>query len=296
MKSRRIDGVIAYSSILVIVLVLVYLLIRPLIYLLGLCSALDAQCKYITTLFYNPVVYWLLVAGLVFSLGRYVIGRLKRSRYLKTFSAYKYDDVRLSKIIDGLDYEFKVFVSEKKQPVAFYSGIFRKALYLSKGAIIYLDESELEALVLHEVAHMFNNDALHLSIARLLSDLFFYLPGIRMIYNRWEAQKEYFADGLAAKEVGGSGFVINALLKVSHLRLSTSRSVASFSSGKTDVLKRIKKLQGKKVRHNLSRAVLVITMLVILFVGISARVSSTSIDESGCPMHLPVEVNHVCTS
>lgn len=283
-----------YAYISLLILVMLYMLSKPLIILFNLCSSFGTYCKYFTGFFYNSVIYWLLAVGLGYAFIKYAVSEYSKYRYLRAFSAYRFDNTKLNKIISGYRKKINIFVSDEAKPIAFTAGIYKQSLYLSKGTIDNLDEEKLKALVGHEIAHIINNDVFHLLIARLASDVFFYLPGLRAIYNRLETEKEYCADDFAVKEVGNRNFLIDALLKVSQLKIEENQSIAYFAGGKTNVLKRIKKLQGEEVRHNFSRPALIITVVMAIFVSTLALNASANIVDNGCPMHRPVKANHFC--
>lgn len=284
------DKIILYMFVALIGAVVIFFLAKPIIIYLGLCTTLVKYCKILSGLFFNSFIYLMLYAGIIFALLRLVLGNVKKYRYINMFTPYTFDNDKLNKIISGFNRKIKIYVIKNKQPVAFSAGILKKnqALYLSKGTIKNLDEPKLNAIIQHEIAHIINNDILHLTIVQFASDMFFYMPFLKAIYYRLKTKKEYFADSYAALKSGDKNFVIDALLRFSQLKLTHSSAIA-FADNNTDVLKRIKRLEGKNIHNKPNKSLLIITIVSALIVVVfTINAGATIASNINCPMHQPV--------
>jgi len=286
MKSKLKDNLLKITLISIIFLVLVYLFARPIIVLLNLCGYFESYCRFFLSVLYNYIIYWLLLCGFAYATAKISIGFIRRRRYLNEFLLYKGSNAKLDKILAYCKEEFKIFFTPTRKQVAFSTGLRKKAIYLSLGTIEQLSDHELEALVYHELSHLLNNDIYILSLMMYICDLFFYLPVIKFFFNNLESKKEYFADNFAATKLGNKESVINALLRVSKLKLEENYLPAAFSNGKTDVINRIKRLQGKEIRRHLSKPAIAITLTVMMTFSI-LTVNAKAATDSGrfCRAH-----------
>jgi Zn-dependent protease with chaperone function len=117
------------------------------------------------------------------------------------------------------NYNIAVGLIVSSYPVSFVWGYFRSKLIVSTGLLNSLTESELAALLEHEVAHHLRRDnfsKLLLTISRYASPLFF-LNGI--LYNWWSEQVELLCDEVAAQRTNAPIDIAEALVKLKKLTL-----------------------------------------------------------------------------
>lgn len=281
-------------NVSLIVTALLYVVARPLITLLDLCRYLGGYCEIATRVLYNDFALGLLIAGLAFASWRLIAGYANKSRYLSVFHPYENGIGKLNSVLAALDNRYKVFLADDEEPIAFSSGIFNKSIYISTGIVNNLADGELAALLNHETAHLNNNDLFNLSLARFLSDLFFFVPGIVVLYGWMEAQAEYRADFEAAK-LAGAKTVVSAILKIAHYKINRTYVVASFADGRTDALNRINKLEGRPVSYRISARILSLTMAALIVLSVLTATASATIKIGPvCRMHnTGVTVSHL---
>lgn len=99
-------------------------------------------------------------------------------------------------------------------PLAWTSGWRRPWLVLSTWMQEHLDRQELEAVMMHELAHVARQDTRVLWIGRVLRDAFWYLPTSRMAYRQLEQDKELACDDLAVGVTRRPLALASALTKV----------------------------------------------------------------------------------
>ena len=105
-----------------------------------------------------------------------------------------------------------VLLVADERPQAFCAGWIRPRVYVSTGALIALDDDELQAVLAHEVHHQRRRDPLRLLMARAVSDAFFFLPALRRLSQRYAALAELAADDAAVAAVGDRSVLASALL------------------------------------------------------------------------------------
>ncbi len=100
------------------------------------------------------------------------------------------------------------------RPFALIYGIRRPTTLLSTWMLEQLDESELEAVLTHELVHVSRNDYLVNWIAIVLRDAFFYLPTSRIAYRQLRCEKELACDDVVVQTTRQPLALASALMKV----------------------------------------------------------------------------------
>lgn len=85
-------------------------------------------------------------------------------------------------------------VFEAPVATAFTAGLIRPRVFVSTAALDLLTTDEIEAVLLHERAHMQHSDPLRMTLARLIASLLFFLPLADELRCRFETAKELEAD------------------------------------------------------------------------------------------------------
>jgi Zn-dependent protease with chaperone function len=89
-----------------------------------------------------------------------------------------------------------VQLSRHNRPLALVYGIHHPIIVLSTWMVEQLDTREFEAVLLHELMHIWRYDYLVNWIATVLRDAFFYLPASQKAYQRLRIEKEIACDDL----------------------------------------------------------------------------------------------------
>ncbi|MEM7029093.1 MAG: M56 family metallopeptidase [Chloroflexota bacterium] len=97
---------------------------------------------------------------------------------------------------------------------AFSLGIRHPKIWLSTGLINLLDDDELMAVLHHEAHHCQQFDPLRLLIARLTSDIFFFIPRINSLVDHHHLAQEMAADAAAVESLGDNLPLASALHKL----------------------------------------------------------------------------------
>ncbi len=97
----------------------------------------------------------------------------------------------------GLD-TTRVRVVEELPNPAFTVGFWRPHVYVAASLPVVLDDSQLEAVLAHEHAHVVRRDPLRLSVLRFLACILFYIPALRRLADDLTDEAEIDADDAAA--------------------------------------------------------------------------------------------------
>ncbi len=135
-------------------------------------------------------------------------------------------------------------------PLAWTSGWRQTWLVLSTWMKEHLDRQELEAVIMHELAHVARQDTFVLWIGRMLRDAFWYLPTSRVAYRQLEQEKELACDDLAVGVTHRPLALASALTKV-WLQAAEGAATPSFEFAhhlegtRPHIVERIERLMAK---------------------------------------------------
>ena len=100
-----------------------------------------------------------------------------------------------------------------ERPYALTHGLLRPRIVVSNGLTALLTPTELNAVLVHEHAHVRSRDPLKATLARILAGRYFFLPLLRQLTGRYDDGRELAADRHAVAACGVRP-VAGALLKV----------------------------------------------------------------------------------
>ncbi len=183
--------------------------------------ALGHACFAVTSSFWDdPVGNILALTPLAMALGALLWGsiRLLLMHWVLPRTGGRLDDdlqalvVTCARRLDMLPPAVRLCVAA--YPLAWTSGWRQPWLVLSTWMKEHLDRQELEAVIMHELAHVARQDTRVLWIGRVLRDAFWYLPTSRVAYRQLEQDKEPACDDLAVGVTHRPLALASALTKV----------------------------------------------------------------------------------
>lgn len=104
---------------------------------------------------------------------------------------------------------------ERAEPTAYTSGYVWPAVTLSTGLLTLLDDFELEALLLHEAAHIRRRDPLRMLIVTCIASAFVVAPLVRQAAKSFRTAREIDADSWVVRRMGSPSALASALLVAS---------------------------------------------------------------------------------
>jgi beta-lactamase regulating signal transducer with metallopeptidase domain len=141
-------------------------------------------------------------------------------------------------------------------------GWLRPIVLLPPATALGLTRQQLEALLVHELAHVRRHDYLVNVFQMILESLFFYHPAIWWASNQIRAERELCCDDIAVASCGDSITYARALTSVARLRL-TAQSVA-VGAGSGPLPHRIRRLLNPAPDKRTSRGPAEVTTLIVL--------------------------------
>ena len=120
------------------------------------------------------------------------------------------------------------------------AGYFRPLILIPVGLLTGIPADQLEALILHELAHIRRNDFLANLAQVFVETMFFYHPCIWWLTGRIRMERELSCDDMVIQSGGCATSYSRALLAVEEMR--ESGLILSLGAGEGDLLRRIKRL------------------------------------------------------
>ena len=121
-------------------------------------------------------------------------------------------------------------------------GYLKPVILFPLGAVNQLTQQEVEAVLAHELAHIYRNDYLLNIIQSFIEIIFYYHPAVWWISANIRTERENCCDDIAVKICGSSITYVKALVTLEEIQ-PTPNLAMSFSSGsKNQLLNRVKRI------------------------------------------------------
>lgn len=225
---------------------------------------------YKTTLYYTlknylPYLSVLYAIGLIINLGRLGLAWNKIRVIKQSLLAAR----QLQQLVDGFSKQLNI---QKYVQVSFSRlidvpcviGYFKPILLLPITLTTQLSAVEVEAIFLHELSHIKNNDYLLNLVQQLITVLLFFNPFAQLINNAISRERENRCDDMVVRLTGKPLTYANALLKLEESRLVDLKLALAAIGTKYQLFSRIERItKTKKPIGNIRHLVLA----VVLFTG-----------------------------
>lgn len=151
-------------------------------------------------------------------------------------------------------------------------GHFKPVILLPVGLLTHLPADQIEALVLHELAHIKRNDYLVNSVQCFVRLLYFFNPAVLWISSKIDVERENACDDIAVEHCGSPKLYARSLTNISELELKLASVLAANKHG-YQILPRVKRLFGTS--HRLSTGMeKLVSAVCVLFMMLTMNVSA----------------------
>lgn len=121
-------------------------------------------------------------------------------------------------------------------------GFFKPLILVPVGLLNNLPAEQVEAILLHELAHIRRSDYLVNFIQCLLENIFFFNPGLLWVSNLIRQERENCCDDLAIAAMKNKTLYVNALVAFQEYKLHGARYALAFAGQKAPLLDRVKRI------------------------------------------------------
>ncbi|MDB5120859.1 MAG: hypothetical protein JWN56_2077 [Sphingobacteriales bacterium] len=209
--------------------------------------------------------------------GLHKINRLKHDVGLKLLPEWQNKVKSLSNKF-GLSTEVRLLFSEKLI-VPFTVGFVKPIIFFPIGMLNQLSMEQVEAILLHELAHIKRNDYLINIIQKLIETVLFFNPVVWLFARDLKNEREYCCDDLVLSYTTNPGLYAKALLLIEENRTDYNQlAMAADGAGKHSLFNRIKRLNVMKtVNSNPKHKLLAIVALIAVSMSLAWAVPTDSL-------------------
>lgn len=217
-----------------------------------------------------PVILWLwfliFVARSVRMMGGLVY--VSRARYRNIYSPGDEWKHKLILLCEQLQLKKAVTLFESgyvKMPLVL--GHFKPVILIPAGLLTGLPASQIEAVLLHELAHIRRNDYFVNLLQNMTEAIFFFNPGLLWISSLLRDEREHCCDDIALAQTKNKRAFIEALISFKEHALHGSNYAVAFPGKKDHLLQRVSRILYNK-NNALSGAEKVFFLAGIVILGV----------------------------
>lgn len=216
---------------------------------------------------YLPYISLLYVSGLLFNSFRLLLARKKMNEIKQSISLDVTLQLKLNQFAGKLNITKKIIVGLHQMiDVPCMVGFFKPVILLPFSLATYLSPAEIEAILLHELAHIKRNDYLVNAAQQVISLLLFFNPCTQLINRIINEERENCCDDLVVKATADPIIYAKALLKLEQNRQNDWKQALAATGKKYHLLNRIERIMKTKKQTTSMRPAL--TAMLILTAGI----------------------------
>ena len=189
------------------------------------------------------VSMWLLILSLKSIKMGLNVWQVYRMRWYKTYQASLFWRNRLEALAAQIKVNRQVMLLESalvSGPATL--GFLKPLILVPVGLLNNLPTDQVEAILLHELAHIRRSDYLVNFVQCLLENLFFFNPGLLWVSNLIRQERENCCDDLAIVAMKNKTLYINALVAFQEYKLHGARYALAFAGQKAPLLDRVKRI------------------------------------------------------
>ncbi len=174
--------------------------------------------------------------------------------------------------------KFVALAESKLVKVPLVIGHLKPLILFPIGMINQLSPQEVEAILAHELAHIYRNDYLVNIIQSIIETLFYYHPAVWWLSWQIQTEREHCCDDIAIKLNGDSLSYAKALLRLQELAHELAPSFAMpFAGRKNQLLGRIQRvLNHPQKKSNFMEKLIATSLLTLLVLFFSLNANSTT--------------------
>jgi len=217
---------------------------------------------------YLPYITLLYAAGLLFNAGRLIIARNRIGVIKRAISIDPGIQQQVTKFTALLGISRKVKAGFCKfVDVPCMAGYFKPVILLPFTLATYLSTAEVEAILLHELAHIKRNDYVVNIIQQVITMLLFFNPFTLLINRIINKERENSCDDLVVETVNNPIIYARALLKLEENRTSSWQLALAATGKKYNLLHRVERIMNAKKPTTGVRPALLAMLILTVCIG-----------------------------
>lgn len=197
---------------------------------------------------------------------------VQRIKHYKTHAPAQYWGERMLFLANklGIKKTIRLLQSEiVKSPVV--TGFFKPVILFPFGIMSQLPANQVEAVLLHELAHIVRKDYFVNMLQHVAEIFFFFNPGLLWVSSLIRDERENCCDDMAISETKRKQDFVRALVSFQEYNLSGSKLVLAFPGKKNHLLNRAKRIltDHNKTLNNMEKITLASGIAIICLITIA---------------------------
>ncbi|MES2005207.1 MAG: M56 family metallopeptidase [Bacteroidota bacterium] len=207
---------------------------------------------------------------------------IQRLKQYRTNAAPKEWKERFAELMDILGMRKQVELLESgivKVPVVI--GVLKPVILLPLGLLSQLPSDEIEAILLHELAHIQRRDYGMNLLQSFAETIFFFNPALLWLSSMMREERENCCDDMAIAVTNNKTKFINALIAFQEYHFSNNAYAVGFPGKKNQLLNRVKRIvhNRNKTLNAAEKSVLSFGMAILVLFSFAAARKITPIDK-----------------
>jgi bla regulator protein blaR1 len=147
-------------------------------------------------------------------------------------------------------------------------GFLKPVILFPLGLISQLSVEEVEAVLLHELAHIMRMDYCSNLVQSLVEVIYFFNPGLRWVSSLIRREREICCDDIAIKTIQNKDQYIYALVAFQEYHISNSSLSIAFPGHRQELLNRINRIISNKNKslNNMEKIMISAALIMLCFV------------------------------
>jgi beta-lactamase regulating signal transducer with metallopeptidase domain len=212
------------------------------------------------------VLTWFLIFCFQFARLIAGVGYINRIRRRQVQPPTEYWIKRISEMARtmGVRHKLQMLQSELVK-VPMVAGFFKPVILIPAQFLLKLSESDIEAILLHELAHIRRRDFWMNLMQRIATLFYFFNPGLLWISSLISEERENCCDEMAIEKLGNRKSYISALLSFEELNQTAAPFVLAFPGRKNRLLHRVRRIlyHQNQTLNTMEKMILACCLLVI---------------------------------
>ncbi|MGN6618786.1 MAG: M56 family metallopeptidase [Ilyomonas sp.] len=205
---------------------------------------------------------------------------------IKWIRSYRFTKVIKTEGLHRIDVDWKLFVKrmvqhlEIKKEIKIYLsdiikspltiGFLKPVILIPVASINHLTTEQLEAVILHELAHIKRSDYLINLIQSIIEIALFFNPFIQLLSKQIRKERENSCDDWVLQFQYNPTMYAEALLQIAYLQTNTAFAMQASGHDKGDLLSRVKRLLNKQEKiFNYKQQLIALVLMTGIFCSIA---------------------------
>jgi bla regulator protein blaR1 len=197
-------------------------------------------------------------------------GHIYRVRNYKTFSPSEYWKNRVSELALLVNVRKPIVLLESALiKIPCVTGYFKPIILLPIGLLSNLPQDQVEAILLHELAHIRRKDYAINLLQHLAETVFFFNPGLLWLSALIKDERENCCDDIALEIIGNKTDFVHAL--ISFEEYNNQKLAVAFAGKKHHLLQRVKRIiyDDNKTLDSVEKIFLSVSLIMVAIVVIA---------------------------